>query len=303
MHLKNQKKAYLFALLTVLFWSSMSSAFKLTLNAITFDSMLFWSSIFGFVVLLVINQSGHSPLKIRLVSKGELLRSAIMGFFNPFLYYLILFKAYQLLEAQLAGTLNYLWPLVLVMLSGIFLRQKIHLVSYLALLISFIGVVIISTKGAFSVFTIDQPLGVILASGSAFIWAIYWILNMKDSREETGKITLNLFFGIIYLLIYMVFTDGITIPENIWGWVGCVYIGIFEMSFTFVIWLKALQFSENTAKVSNLIYLSPFLGLFFIWIFVGEPIHFSTIVGLSVIIAGILLQQFSKTPSESSDNV
>lgn len=295
MHLKNQKKAYLFALLTVLFWSSMSSAFKLTLNTIAFDSMLLWSGLFGFIVLLVINQYGHSPLKISLVTKGELRRSAIMGFFNPFLYYLILFKAYQLLEAQLAGTLNYLWPLILVMLSGLLLHQKIRLISYVALLISFTGVMIISTKGAINIFSIDQPVGVFLALGSAFIWAFYWILNMKDNREESGKIAMNLFFGIVYLLIYMAFAEGINFPDSVWGWIGCLYIGVFEMSFTFVIWLKALQFSENTAKVSNLVYLSPFLGLFFIWILVGEPIHFSTIVGLTVIIAGILLQQLSKT--------
>jgi drug/metabolite transporter (DMT)-like permease len=65
-----------------------------------------------------------------------------------------------------------------------------------------------------------------------------------------------------------------------------------EMSLTFVIWLKALNTSENTAKVSNLIYLSPFIGLFFIRLTVGEPIHISTIVGLAIIIAGILIQQF-----------
>ena len=34
-----------------------------------------------------------------------------MGLFNPFLYYLVLFKAYDLLEAQEAGTLNYIWPI------------------------------------------------------------------------------------------------------------------------------------------------------------------------------------------------
>jgi drug/metabolite transporter (DMT)-like permease len=63
------------------------------------------------------------------------------------------------------------------------------------------------------------------------------------------------------------------------------------MGFTFVIWMKALQYAENTAKVSNLIFLSPFIALFFIHFLVGETIAISTIFGLALIIAGIMLQQ------------
>ncbi|MDP2723473.1 MAG: DMT family transporter [Bacteroidales bacterium] len=288
----NQKKAYLFALIAVVFWSTMSSAFKLTLQGIAFDELLLWASIFGFFTLLIVNQFGSRRLEFSEISKGDVGRSAIMGFINPFLYYLILFKAYELLEAQLAGTLNYAWPVILVLLSGIILKQKIRLVSYLALIISFIGLIIISTKGQFNFVNVDHPTGIVLAVGSAFVWAFYWILNMKDPREDTGKITLNLFFGLVYLLIYL-FVSGkeILFPTG-WTLAGCIYIGMFEMSLTFVIWLKALNTSENTAKVSNLIYLSPFIGLFFIRLMVGEPILISTIVGLAIIIAGILIQQF-----------
>ncbi len=288
----NQRKAYLYALIAVLFWSTMSSAFKLTLSVLPFDVMLFWSSLFGFMGLVIYNQSSSQRVKLKSITRGDLKRSALMGFFNPFLYYLVLFKAYDLLEAQLAGTLNYLWPIALVLLSGIILKQRIRPVHYLALIISFLGLMIISTKGKLSLGEMAHPLGVILAAGSALIWAFYWILNMKDEREETGKIAMNLLFGILYLAIYLTFTHTRLFIANLWGIVGCVYIGLFEMSLTFVIWLKALNTSENTAKVSNLIYLSPFIGLFFIRLLVGEPIHFSTIVGLTIIIAGILLQQW-----------
>jgi drug/metabolite transporter (DMT)-like permease len=66
------------------------------------------------------------------------------------------------------------------------------------------------------------------------------------------------------------------------------------MSITFVIWLMALTNSSNTAKVSNLIYLSPFIALFFIRYTVGEKIHISTFIGLIFIVGGILIQQFLK---------
>ncbi|MFK5856782.1 MAG: DMT family transporter [Bacteroidota bacterium] len=287
----NQNKAYLLALLAVAWWSTMSSAFKITLRYISFDQLLLWASLIGAIALFVINQVGKKPLKFRNISSKDIISSAIMGFLNPFLYYLILFKAYELLEAQIAGTLNYTWPVILVIMSVIFLKQKISLWSIVAILVSFFGLLVISTQGNFTSFGNSSVLGIALAIGSAFFWALYWILNMKDPREETGKIFLNLCFGFIYIVVYLLLTsDSISFPAG-YALIGSIYIGLFEMSITFVIWLLALTNSENTAKVSNLIYLSPFIALFFIKFTVGEDIHFSTFIGLIFIIGGILLQQ------------
>jgi len=290
----NQNKAYIFALLAVVFWSTMSSAFKITLRYIAFDQLLLWSSFFGAIALLLINQLGKSSINFQKLTKREILASSIMGFFNPFLYYLVLFKAYELLEAQIAGTLNYIWPIVLVIMSIFLLKQKISNWSIAAILISFFGIIIISTHGNIVSIGSASTLGIILAVGSAVFWAYYWILNLKDSREETGKIFLNLIFGFIYILVYLLATtESISFPSG-YALIGSIYIGIFEMSITFVIWLLALTNSENTAKVSNLIYLSPFIALFFIRFTVGEEIHFSTFIGLVFIVLGILLQQFIK---------
>lgn len=288
---KNQNKAYLLALLAVLFWSTISSATKITLRYIDFDQLLLWSSFIGVIVLFLINQLGKNPFRIKYLNRKALVSSALMGFFNPFLYYLILFKAYELLQAQIAGTLNYAWPIALVLLSIPFLKQRISFLSIAAIFVSFIGIVIISTRGHLSELKISDPLGVTLAVGSAFIWAIYWILNMKDQREETGKIMLNLFFGFIYMLIYMMLTSKEIYIPDLEAIMGVLYIGIFEMSITFVIWLRALNYSKDTAKVSNLIYLSPFIALFIIKLTVGEKILPSTILGLTFIVFGIIMQQ------------
>jgi len=290
----NQKKAYLFALIAVAFWSTMSSAFKITLRYMSFDQLLLWSTLTGVIALLVINQMSKKPLRFKNITLKDLITSALMGLINPFLYYLILFKAYELLEAQIAGTLNYTWPIVLVIMSVIFLKQKISYLSILAIIISFFGIIIISTHGNLISFGTSSIIGISLAIGSAFFWAYYWIINIKDTREETGKIFLNLSFGFIYILAYLLFTSqSIYFPTG-YALFGSIYIGLFEMSITFVIWLLALTNSINTAKVSNLIYLSPFIALFFIKFTVGEEIHFSTFIGLIFIVMGILLQQTIK---------
>jgi len=76
---------------------------------------------------------------------------------------------------------------------------------------------------------------------------------------------------------------------------GACYVGFFEMGITYIIWLMALKLSATTAKVTNLIYLSPFTSLIFIHFIVGEKILISTITGLVLIIAGIVWQQLTAT--------
>lgn len=288
-----QKKAYLLALLAVVFWSTMSSAFKLSLQFLAFDQLLFWSVLFAFIALTAIVSVRRQLKKVYAINKAEWLRSALMGLLNPFAYYLVLFKAYELLRAQEAGVLNYSWPVVLVILSALLLGQRIDLKGYISIFTSFFGLLVISTKGQLASLHFESPLGVSLAIGSAFFWALYWILNLKDQRDSLPKITLNMGFGLVYIAIYMLFFRNIEVPQDK-GLLGAVYIGLFEMGITFVIWLMALKHSVNTAKVSNLIFLSPFLALFFIRAFVGEPILPSTMIGLILIVAGILLQQLRR---------
>ncbi len=289
--MKNQNKAYFFALLTVALWSTMSSAFKLTLGFMSFDNLLFWSVLFACIsvgILLIL--SGRYKL-LKQLTRQQLIRSAIYGLLNPFAYYLVLFRAYELLQAQEAGVLNYTWPVVLVILSVIFLKQKISRLSILAILISFMGLLVISTKGDILHMNFQNPYGAFLAVGSSIIWASYWIINLNDKREEISKIFINLFFGFLYISVYKLAFSPIETPP-LKGLLGAIYIGVFEMGITFVLWLMALKLSTTTAKVSNLIFLSPFIALFFISIFVGEKIHPTTIFGLILIISGIFLQQF-----------
>jgi drug/metabolite transporter (DMT)-like permease len=80
---------------------------------------------------------------------------------------------------------------------------------------------------------------------------------------------------------------------NFKGALGAVYIGLFEMGITFLVWLRALKLSRTTAHVAKLIYLVPFLSLVVIYFVVGEKILASTIIGVFFIVGGIVLQNFS----------
>ena len=187
-------------------------------------------------------------------------------------------------------TLNWLWPMTLVLLSIPLLKQKIKSRSIIAITISFFGVFIIATRGNLIGLKFTNPIGVVLALSSTIIWALFWIYNLKDKRDEIIKLFLYFFFGTLFITILILYISEITLPP-LAGFIGSVYSGLFEMGIAFVMWIKALRLAKTTAKVSNLIFLSPFISLIFIRNIVGEEIMSSTIIGLILIISGIFLQK------------
>lgn len=288
-----KRGALTLAIISILFWSTMGSAFKLTLGYTSPAMLLLIASFTAFAFLGIQIQITGIVFRLNKITGRQWINSAAMGMFNPLLYYLVLFEAYRRIPAQEGVALNYIWPLMLVIFSIIFLKQHITVLSIIAILVSFTGTVIIATHGNLNDIHFSDPIGVSLALGSALFWASFWILNMKDSREAVPKMFLNFAFGSVYILVYCLVTGKIELPP--WqGLAGGIYIGIFEMGLTFVLWLLALHRSPNTARISNLVFISPFISLILVSIFVGEKILLSTVVGLIIIVSGILLQQYSQ---------
>ncbi len=296
--MKNQKKAYLFALLAIIFWSTIATAFSIALENLDIFQLMTGASFVSLIcltIILIIQQNLGFLLKAKV---RDLLLSAAIGLLNPFIYYLVLLKAYSILPAQEAMALNNIWPISLVLLSVLMLKQKISSKSFLAIIVSFVGVLVIGTKGNLSGFAFTNWYGDLLAIGSSVIWALFWIFNLKDKRDVSEKLFLNFFFGFIYLLISSYFFSSFALPGKL-GIFSIIYIGLFELGITFFLWLKALSLSESTDKVSQLVFFVPFISLVFISLIVKEPIVPSTIFGLALIIIGIIIQQkFGKSKSK-----
>lgn len=289
----NNKKSILYALGAILFWSTVATAFKLTLKGMSNSQMLFYSSLTSVLVLFFIAYI-NSPKELKqFFSKHHLKNNIALGLINPFVYYLILFEAYSVLPAQEAQPINLTWPLIISIFSALFLKQKLSARTIFGLIISFLGVVVIATRGNLFSLHFHNLYGVALALSSAFIWASFWILNLIDKREESVKLFGSFFFGTIYTGLYIFFFGSFG-PVEFNYILGAVYIGLFEMGITFFLWLKALSLSDNKAKTSTMVYLFPVISLFFIALVLKEELFASSIIGLVLIVGGILIQQFGK---------
>jgi len=291
--MKHGKQAYIYAALSVLLWGTIPTAFKIALSELTIVTMLGITTLVSTAVLFVIMFVTGKLCLLKETTRSELMWSALFGLINPVGYYLILLTAYSRLPGQVAQPINMIWPIILVFFSIPLLGQRIPGRSFIALAVSLVGVHIIASQGAPLSPGRSDSLGVMLALVSGVLWALYFVLNVRDRRDESVKLFTSFLFGSFYMLILMAGTGSFSQALSLKGVAASVYCGFFEMGITFWLWLKALQLSETTDKVSNLVYFAPFVSLILLHFIIDEPVYFTTPLGLLLIIASVIYQNRS----------
>jgi drug/metabolite transporter (DMT)-like permease len=286
---KNQKQAYWLAIIAVLLWSTVATAFKITLNYLTPVQMVLLASVVSAVALFAVVAWQGNLKRLPEYLRQRPLFYLCLGLINPFIYYLVLFKAYQLLPASQAQPLNYSWAITLTVMSAIFLGQKIRGKDWIACGLGYSGVVVIATQGDLLQLQFDNPLGVGLALLSTLLWATYWILNTRNAGDPVAGLSLAFLLSLPFSAATCWWLDGWP-SLNIASALGVIYIGLFEMGITFVFWLLAMKKAQHTARISNLIFVSPFISLILLATIIGESIHPSTLVGLGLIVTGLVWQ-------------
>ena len=292
MVLTRQHKAYLFALSAVLLWSTVAAAFKISLRYLDVYQLLLVAGLAATLCLLaVVLVTGRLAVVLQ-TGAGDCLRLACLGILNPFCYYLVLFRAYELLPAQVAQALNYTWAITLMLLSVPILKHRITRFDCLATLTCYAGVLVICFSGSRFPGKELSGQGIVLALGSTIIWAFYWLLKTKDHVEPVTGLFFSFLFSIPFIAAACWYWSEVS-SLGMTGILAGVYVGLFEMGVTYILWLAALQRSEAAAKVSTLIFLSPFLSLVFISRILGEAIAVTTVIGLLLIVGGLSVQHFA----------
>lgn len=291
--MNNEKRALLLGLGAVLLWSTVATAFKLTLMEFTPIQML---TVASFVSAIVLTAICHVQGKLKQLSAtffSNPFDYLILGLINPFAYYLILFKAYNLLPASQAQSINYSWAITLTLMAALFLGQKIRKQDWIACLLGYAGVVVIATKGDLFTLEFESTQGVILALLSTLLWAGYWILYTKNKADPAVGVLLGFLVALPFAVALSLY-EGEPWNKSLQGWLAVTYVGLFEMGITFILWLSALKATNNTARISNLIFISPFISLLLLAYIIGETIPPSTLIGLAMIISGLIFQQLMK---------
>ncbi|MCS6159961.1 DMT family transporter [Shewanella baltica] len=288
--MKSSNLAYVYGMAAVFLWSTVATAFKIALSYYTPLQLVFVAVLTSIVALggILAWQKKLSLLKQQFLRRPAFY--LVTGLINPFLYYVVLFKAYSLLPAQQALSLNYTWAVLLPLLAAPLLKQHLRKSDIAAALIAYTGVFIIATGGDISGFSFDSPLGIGLALTSTLLWCLYWIVNTKDQGDPVVSLLLSFLIGLPFIAVTLELTD--TLPGfSLKAIFAGMYVGLFEMGITFVLWLMALKTATRTANISTMVFLSPVMSIGFIAWILQETIAMATYLGLAFILSGMMLQQ------------
>jgi drug/metabolite transporter (DMT)-like permease len=210
------------------------------------------------------------------------------------LYYLAIYLA----PADEANVVNYLWPVLLVLLAGPILRERHDAWTWLGVGLSFVGVVGILTGWRLS----ESPTAVHLAGYGcaicgAFCWALFSVLGKRLRYDKLTAMALYCLVGaaVFGAALFTVFLFNPGPASQVIGnwpsagaWVRLVYLGAAVNGVAYVLWFEALA-GGPTALFGNLIFATPFLALVYLRVFGSVPFRGSVWISLVLIVAGSLI--------------
>lgn len=286
------KKEYIYAMISIFLWSTTSTITKLLLKKLDSMQILLISSLFAFIFLFIVNLFKGYLKEIKKYNVKDYFEIAILGMLGTFLYNLFLYLGIDTLDASQAFILNYLWPIMIVIFACLILKEKLTKRKIIAILLSFIGVILVTTNGNLFKVEINSIIGMIYCILAAVSYGLFSVLNKKKNYNNYISMMLFYFTSFCISLIYSLLTKKIFIPE-LNQLLGLLWRGIFTCAIAFTSWAIALK-KGDTIRISNMAYITPFLSLVWSSVILKENIKITSILGLIIIVLGIFLQMRNK---------
>lgn len=290
------KKNYTFALITILIWASMATMVKVLLADIPNLQALAVSGVFAFLFLLLMNVMTGKLKEMKQYRAKDYCCMAGLGFLGLFLYSALYYYGIGQLGAQEACILNYLWPMMIVLFSCLILKERVTVLKCVAMGCSFLGIVILSL-GKSEATGGNTAAGMVACIVAAACYGLFSVLNKKADLDQ------NITMMIIWLTVAVCsFAVGPLLED--WApirgvqWLGILWLGVMTDAVAYLLWALALKGAEDTAKIANLAYLTPFLSVVCSAIVLKEKIKLQALAALVLIIGGILLQSICERKKE-----
>jgi drug/metabolite transporter (DMT)-like permease len=274
--------------LCILSWGLIPVVTKKILVELNSLQMLFYSTIFSCIVMfgIVLFEKKMHILKTYTVS--DYLKTGVPGFLGTYLYYVLLYAALALTSASEGFILAYTWPMLVIILAFPLLKERLTLKKLCSILISFFGIVVIVTHGSIFDLSFTSLQGDILALAGAGVFALFSVLGKKYQYDQVVSVFIYFVTALVFITPTLFLFSSLKIPSfDIWLWL--FLNGFLVNGISYIFWFKALEYGD-TSVTSNALYLTPFLSLVYIALFLGEQILLSSIIGLMIIVVGIILQ-------------
>ncbi|MGB5866370.1 MAG: DMT family transporter [Arcobacteraceae bacterium] len=275
-----------YVVLCILLWSLIPTFAKFAQTGLDHYQYLFYSSVVSFLSLFIVSLLQKDLKEILSYSKQVLFILFFLGFLD-FFYYLLLYFGYRNANGLEVLVIQYMWPIFIVFLSLIILKEKFTKRKMLSMIFGFVGVSLVITKGNYSTldFSKIDVLFVVMLGTIAF--ALFSVLSKKVKINPANAVMVYFFSAIIYSLIALETFSSFVLPSST-DWFAILVNGILINGISYLFWIKSLQIYE-ASKVAPYLFITPILSAFFLIVFFDEPILVVYFIGLFfVIVSGLI---------------
>jgi len=291
-------KGYVCALVSAVTYG-LIPLFILPLKAIHFsmDVTLFYRFFISAGIMLILLWYKKEHLRLKIKEIGVFLALGILFSLSSDL----LFLAYDRLSAGVASTILFVFPVIVAIIMAVFFRERISLIMIISMAITLAGVYVLSSASTTGI----NFIGLALAMGSAFAYAIYIVTVNKSNIKASGiKTTFYslLFSALYYLVKSLIGKESLQIPDlqillhiSLFGLITSV------ISITTLVYAIGYIGSTPTAILGA---LEPVVAVMISVMLFGENLTFALILGMLLIVGGVLVSiVFSKTKASAEEVV
>ncbi len=214
-------------------------------------------------------------------------RLMLTGIFGISLYNLMLNSGEISVSAGVASLLISSAPIWIALLSTVMLRERLTLLGWGGVFVSFIGVAVIAAGEGGGLHFSTRAL---LLAVAAFSSAIYIVMQKQllQTYNALEVTTYAIWFGTLFLLPF-----GGGLPHAIrtaplGATLAIVYLGIFPAAIAFTAWAYAMSHGPVN-RISSFLYLVPVLAIGIAWFWLGEVPRMMSLLGGVIALAGVVI--------------
>lgn len=271
-YMPKSSRALILGIITILCWGSLA----------TFGNLLIHLP--PFYVLGVTFLIGSVPAIFKwreMFPPKKILMWGIAGYFG---YHFFLFYAFRYAPAIEANLINYLWPVIMVLITPVFFSdKKLKSYHFIGAILSVIGCIVLVT-GRGGAMEFNNIIGYLLALGAAITWPVYSVVKKKMPPTSVWAVgSFCLLSGILCLLTHSLIEPRVVLQTRD-AWL-LLMMGLGPFGIAFYFWDLALRDGDSRI-MGALAYLTPVLSTLGLVFFAGQEMVFTTFVAMVLIICG-----------------
>ena len=298
--MRDKPRATLYVLLCVALWALIPVVAKLGQSRLDNHQFLFWSSLVSFAVIaLTVLLTGRARY-IRTYTLADWLWFSFLGLLGTYIYYLFLYLGYSRSSGMEVLVIQYTWPILIVVLSVFILKERLDMRKGLAILLGFVGVVLVLTRGEITQINVSDPAVISLVALGAGCFALFSVLSKRVTREALGVVAVYFLVATFASLGSMLALSEFALPQA-GDLLPILLNGVLVNGFSYVFWTLALR-SAEASYLAPFTFITPVLSAVYLIVFFREPFVIAYGIGLVLVVAGGLINTAGRRNSRLAES-